>query len=47
MHNMKADEKVETELHSIITSTLDADEKSASPPSQSRQTKNIRGISYS
>lgn len=33
MHNMKAYEKVETELHSFITSVLDADEKSASHPS--------------
>jgi hypothetical protein len=33
MHNMKADEEVETELHSFITSALDPDEKSASHPS--------------
>jgi hypothetical protein len=32
MHNMKADEEVETEFHSITTSALDADEKSASHP---------------
>jgi hypothetical protein len=34
MHNMKAYEEVETELHSFMTSALDADEKSASHPSR-------------
>ena len=33
MCNMKTYEEVETELHSFITSALDADEKSASHPS--------------
>ena len=33
MHNMKAYEEVETELHLLMTSALDTDERSASHPS--------------
>lgn len=43
MYNMKVYEEIETELHSFMTSALDADKKSSSHPS--RFTPRTRAIS--